>query len=674
MLLIAAWLSLGARPASAQSLVSSTADSGQGSLRAIAAGASAGVTIRFAPELSGQAIVLTSGQLLLSKDVTIDAASLPAGIRIDGNHSSRIFEVASGVTTVMSGLTLVNGRASAGGAILNQGNVTLNRCTLARNAATSGGGGGGLYNKLGMATLNECTVTENSATAGGGLFNLSGGNPIVLNQCTVSGNTAASGGGVDAFNLGPADISTLSLFNTILAGNTATSGSDVTGISISKSGVNIVGGDPILASLDNHGGPTPTMPPLPGSPAINAGDDSASTLFTIDQRGFPRRSGSHVDVGAVELQSPVVTTAADSGPGSLRTVATQPMEMGGAIGFAPSLSGQTILLTSGEITLGGTMGIDASALPAGVTVSALNTSRIFNVAGGANVMLHSLTLARGSTPNSGGAIYTAAGSTLRLVRCTVTGSTALEGGALLNDGVLQAENCTFSGNNGGYGGALQCRAPATLVNCTVASNNASWGGGIFNKYSTLTMNNSIIANNTALFDGGDILNQLAALVYVNVNLVRSVAVDRPSAPDAGPAPLGGDPLLAPLGSYGGPTPTMPPLLGSPAIDAGGPGTLATDQRGLPRVLGPAPDLGAAEYALDDPTVTTAADTGPGSLRYAVVYSRPGATVSFASDLSGATVGLTNGTLLLDRDVALDASSLVQRLRIDGMGKRLFQVP
>ncbi|MEI9959962.1 MAG: choice-of-anchor Q domain-containing protein [Limisphaerales bacterium] len=58
--------------------------------------------------------------------------------------------------------------------------------------------------------------------------------------------------------------------------------------------------------------------------------------------------------------------------------------------------------------------------------------------------------------------------------------------------------------------------------------------------------------------------------------------------------LTGNPLLAPLGNYGGPTQTMPPLPGSPAIDAGGSGILNTDQRGYARPFGANPDIGAIE--------------------------------------------------------------------------------
>jgi hypothetical protein len=60
---------------------------------------------------------------------------------------------------------------------------------------------------------------------------------------------------------------------------------------------------------------------------------------------------------------------------------------------------------------------------------------------------------------------------------------------------------------------------------------------------------------------------------------------------------GVDPDLAPLGNYGGPTPTMAILPGSPAVDAADPTAFpATDQRGRPRPFGPAPDIGAFEYS------------------------------------------------------------------------------
>ena len=61
--------------------------------------------------------------------------------------------------------------------------------------------------------------------------------------------------------------------------------------------------NPRLSPLQVNGGETPTFALLPGSPAIDAGDDSllrAPENIIMDQRGSPRKSGAHVDIGAFE--------------------------------------------------------------------------------------------------------------------------------------------------------------------------------------------------------------------------------------------------------------------------------------------------------------------------------------------------------------------------------------
>jgi len=72
---------------------------------------------------------------------------------------------------------------------------------------------------------------------------------------------------------------------------------------------NLTNGNPLLAPLGNYGGPTLTMPPLHGSLAIDAGLDSVTNFLATDQRGYPRRSGAHVDIGAVEAQAVSVANA-----------------------------------------------------------------------------------------------------------------------------------------------------------------------------------------------------------------------------------------------------------------------------------------------------------------------------------------------------------------------------
>ncbi len=81
-------------------MVTSTLDdvNVKGTLRYDIAHAANGDTIRFSPSLHGAPIVLTQGELLIDKDLTIEAnRNHPE--TISGNKNSRVFEVASGRTS-----------------------------------------------------------------------------------------------------------------------------------------------------------------------------------------------------------------------------------------------------------------------------------------------------------------------------------------------------------------------------------------------------------------------------------------------------------------------------------------------------------------------------------------------------------------------------------------------
>jgi hypothetical protein len=212
--------------------------------------------------------------------------------------------------------TLSGNGAEYGGGIYNfDGPFVLNQCTLSGNSAFNSGGGG-IYNLEGTMVLNQCTLLGNSAynSGGGGIFN---DGALTLNQCTLSGNSAkADGGGIDNF----AGSATLMMTNTIVGGNSGSPGADIYNSatltyggsnlvqSVDNSGGTITGPAPLtstpdLALLGNYGGPTQTMPPLPGSPAFGAGSVAANT-FATDQRGYSRTQNGLIDLGAVELQSP----------------------------------------------------------------------------------------------------------------------------------------------------------------------------------------------------------------------------------------------------------------------------------------------------------------------------------------------------------------------------------
>ena len=117
-----------------------------------------------------------------------------------------------------------------------------------------------------------------------------------------------------------------------------------------------------------------------------------------------------------------------------------------------------------------------------------------------------------------------------------------------------------------------------------------------------------------------------------------------------------NPLLAPLGNYGGPTQTMALLPGSPAIDAGSnaliPAGVTTDQRGLTRIVNGIVDIGAFESSLFTIAVTSGSGQSTGiftafsaPLVATVTANNPsepvaGGLVTFTPPQSGASATLT----------------------------------
>jgi sugar lactone lactonase YvrE len=307
-----------------------------------------------------------------------------------------------------------------------------------------------------------------------------------------------------------------------------------------------------------------------------------------------------------------VTNAADDGSGSLRQT---------MIGAAPgdvilfdaavfTALSHTITLVS-ELPLNKALTIDASGPFSGVTLSGNGSTRLISVGAAGNLILKKLTLSGGNSSGSvaagfGGAIYSAgighfedctfsnsasvhyggaifSSGSLEIIRCTITGNSAgsLGGGIYsASSGNLNLTNTTVTGNDAVlFGGAIYHTSPLTLTHATITANNAdNKGGGIYNDFgSALTLQSSIVTGNTA----PESSNFFGPFTVSPTNLTS------------------GDPKLAPLGNYGGPTLTMPPLPDSPAIDQGDDEMLSIDQRGFPRVLAAGADIGAAEAEVGD---------------------------------------------------------------------------
>jgi hypothetical protein len=245
-----------------------------------------------------------------------------------------------------------------GGAICNFGRLNVNACTFVNNRAVGGVGGigthgqipgpwdpppppgalnggrggpggagnGGAIYSAGTAAVVNSTFVGNSGSGGmggpggdpgnyavfdpySGQFHIVYGYPgaqgppgpavaaicgdSVLTNCTLVQNLATGGPAL----AGPA------LVNTLLAANTPEAVFTDAGHNLVLAETNAV-----VGPLRNNGGLTPTMALPPGSPAIGAADSTSAPL--VDQRGFPRRAGTAVDIGAYQyLPGPVLAVS-----------------------------------------------------------------------------------------------------------------------------------------------------------------------------------------------------------------------------------------------------------------------------------------------------------------------------------------------------------------------------
>lgn len=586
LILIVALLSvasIGVQRAMAASLiVTNINDDGPGSLRQIIANAQHGDTITFDPDLAGQTITLTSGQLLINKNLTIRGLGA-SQLTISGNHDSSIFHVNVDVTAEIHGLTLRDGNAPFGGAIFSEGSLTLSSMTLHGNSANVGGAiyntasltvvistingnsainGGAIYSTWDVNLVNSTISGNTVSNRGGGIFNIGS---LRMTHATVTGNSATSNsGGIYSGNgafVAPAA--------SLISGNTApaspelanengqviTNAYNLFGHSSSPgtsgftpAGTDIVPSEPIseiLAPLADNGGPTATHALLEGSPAVDA---SPTGLVETDQRGAPRPQGARFDIGAFEFGStpptptgtptalPTATDIPSHTPTASPTPSQTPTDVPTETPLPTATTALPIVTNTNDSGPGSLRQVIADAAP--------NETITFSPSlAGQSIVLTSghIALDKDLVISGPGADQlTISGNDASTVFWVITGITVSiegltirdgnlsnsSGGAIFNAGTLSLEDMLITDNSALYGGGIfNANGMLTIVNSTFSGNSASLGGAVYNSDpAQITLTNSTLDGNSASSSGGGIY-QRGSLVVSDSTISNNTASD-----------------------------------------------------------------------------------------------------------------------------------------------------
>ena len=296
---------------------------------------------------------ITGGLLYLSSGALSVSGSRVAQNIVSANGGSSNSTALGGVIAAVSGEPIVvetstidanrlkvsaNGAnaVASGGVMYPFAPVTIRRSTLSRNvesavspgfSATATGGVLTLPYPFNSSVVNS-TITGNVARAdtggagatslGGAIStNMGGSNSLVITNSTIARNRADGSGithGAGGIQVASGNVQ---LRGSILALNSLPSGGSgpnctgaltsggfnllgsVAGCGFTSVGSDKVGKNPKLGPLGNHGGPTPTLPLLAGSLAIDA-IPKASCFVGVDQRGVKRPQNGRCDIGSFE--------------------------------------------------------------------------------------------------------------------------------------------------------------------------------------------------------------------------------------------------------------------------------------------------------------------------------------------------------------------------------------
>lgn len=438
-----------------------------------------------------------SEHLTINKNLNLVGTS-QTGTIIDGTNNGRPVTIGTGAIVSINLFTIQNGRTTGydayGGGIYNNGNLTLNNCTVKNNRANPTGFygssyGGGIYNS-GDMTIKGSNVEYNTGTGyyayGGGINNWG---TMIIEDSTIQYNGAYSSSD-EALGGGIYNEIILTIINSTINGNKAQSSypDEARGGGIYNYGTlimdnSILGGN-VVSGYDAYGG---------GICSRGTMEISNSNI----NNNLAEASGSSCYGGGIYINGGSLTLT-DSNINQ-NTVTGQPGNS--AEGGGIYNSGGTMTITGGSVSSNRINGGDASG--GGISIS-WGYHNIVTING---CTIQDNAIYSTSTSNGGGVYYHAGHgyntATMTINDSTIKGNTATNGGGIYNyQSTLTITGSTIQENNAVYGAGIGTTGTATISDSIISDNSASHsGGGIYN-YGTVMVFGSTIRGNTANYGGG----------------------------------------------------------------------------------------------------------------------------------------------------------------------------
>ena len=512
-----------------------------------------------------EAADFTNG-ITINKDITIDGK----GHTIDAKNLGRIFSIGEGFTVTLTNATLINGRAVEGGAIYNDGSLTLSDVKLSDNAADSYGGavfnngelvvsdsvfdsndivnrgsasvdygGAAIYNwydgtltvsgsnftnniknyKNGdrlvgaVATIGDATISDsyfvNNAGRWGGAISASG--YLIagddVNTLTVSGSTFKENGGLYGAGIFVAG-SDFTVSDCVFDKNTAFGKGDMTPNNNNGAAIVVTDTGKDITGAITGSNFTNNKAQYGGAIYICEGNIAISdSLF--------ENNSADVEGGAIDIDSainnPVVTVENSKFVNNTPQAIHNSKELHLGIETFTDLQ-NAIGLVDGILTLDSDI--------------AMTDDEAANFVNGVIINKNIRIDGKGHTidaKNLGRIFEIDGGFAVTLTNATLSNGKADNGGAIYNFGNLDLVHVNFVNNTAKYGGAIMNYAYGLVLDdSTFTNNTAKIGGAIYNSADCFVVGNSTFANNTAE-DAGAVYNEGDNSVVGNSTFVNNTA-------------------------------------------------------------------------------------------------------------------------------------------------------